>query len=30
MSEEEDDNENGENDENVLEPGADDEVLSAD
>ena len=30
MSEEEEDNENGENDENVLEPGADDEDLSAD
>ena len=30
VSEEEEDNENGENDEDVLEPGADDEDLSAD
>ena len=30
VSEEEEDNQNGENDENVLEPGADDQDLSAD
>ena len=30
VSEEEEDNENGENDEHVIEPGADDEDLSAD
>ena len=30
VSEEEEDNENGENDEDILEPGADDKDLSAD